>query len=180
MADYGIQACQYNTVASNRSISMGGAHASSSPSTVLTRSHSSIHSLYMSIGSVSALTVVLKFSWQILQEASPIKFFMSIRHSTLLPWLQNGQEKTVSSLSIRFLGGGLAADFLFPMLQLLFFLGWSKGWGKPEWNDREEEGGGAAFGGRRLLRRSPTPPPKPPSPLCGGSFRGEGASNGTP
>jgi len=47
---------------------------------------------------------------------------MSIRHSTLLPWLQNGQEKTVSSLSIRFLGGGLAADFLFPMVQLLFFL----------------------------------------------------------
>jgi len=27
----------------------------------------------------------------------------------------------------------------------------SKGWGTPEWNDREEEGGGAAFGGRRLL-----------------------------
>lgn len=45
-----------------------------------------------------------------------------IRHSTLLPWLQNGQEKTVSSLSIRFFGGGLAADFLFPMVQLLFFL----------------------------------------------------------
>jgi hypothetical protein len=36
--------------------------------------------------------------------------------------LQNGQEKTVSSLSIRFLGGGLAAAFRFPMVQLLFFL----------------------------------------------------------
>jgi hypothetical protein len=103
------------------------------------------------------LAVVLKLSWQILQLASPIRFFMSlerkngrkpshnvewtaktskyepinkkacedstnIRHSTLLPWLQNGQEKTVSSLSIRFLGGGLAAAFRFPMVQLLLFL----------------------------------------------------------
>lgn len=41
-----------------------------------------------------------------------------MRHSTLLPWLQNGQQKTVSSLSIRFLGGGFALDFLFPMVQL--------------------------------------------------------------
>ena len=33
------------------------------------------------------------------------------------------------------------------------YLGWSKGWGKPEWNDREEKGGGAAFGRRRLRPR---------------------------
>nr|ACR34949.1 unknown [Zea mays] len=61
---------------------------------------------------------------------------MSIRHSTLLPWLQNGQEKTVSSLSIRFLGGGLAADFLFPMVQLLFFLAGA----------RRRQGGGKGTG----------------------------------
>jgi hypothetical protein len=35
--------------------------------------------------------------------------------------LQNGQEKTVSSLSILFFGGGLAADFLFPIVNLSFF-----------------------------------------------------------
>lgn len=40
---------------------------------------------------------------------------ISIRHSTLLLSLQNGQEKTISSLSIRFLVGGLAAAFLFPL-----------------------------------------------------------------
>jgi hypothetical protein len=44
-----------------------------------------------------------------------------MRHSTLLPWLQNGQQKTVSSLSILFLGGGFALDFLLPMIQRLFF-----------------------------------------------------------
>lgn len=41
-----------------------------------------------------------------------------MRHSTLVPWLQKGQLKTVSSLSIRFLGAGFALDFLFPMVQV--------------------------------------------------------------
>jgi hypothetical protein len=41
-----------------------------------------------------------------------------MRHSTLVPWLQKGQLKTVSSLSIRFLGGGFAFDFLFPISQI--------------------------------------------------------------
>lgn len=40
-----------------------------------------------------------------------------MRHSTLLPWLQNGQQKTASSLPILFLGGSLALDFLLPMIQ---------------------------------------------------------------
>jgi hypothetical protein len=37
-------------------------------------------------------------------------------HSTPLPWLQKGQQKTVSSFSMRFFGAGFALDFLFPML----------------------------------------------------------------
>jgi hypothetical protein len=37
-------------------------------------------------------------------------------HSTLLPWLQKGQQKTISSLSMRFFGAGFGLDFLFPML----------------------------------------------------------------
>uniref|UniRef100_A0A2P2Q388 Uncharacterized protein n=1 Tax=Rhizophora mucronata TaxID=61149 RepID=A0A2P2Q388_RHIMU len=73
----------------------------------------------MSMGSVKAVTVVLKFSWHILHVASPIKFFISMRHSTLVPWLQKGQLKTVSSLSILFLGGGFALDFRFPISQVL-------------------------------------------------------------
>lgn len=40
-----------------------------------------------------------------------------MRHSTLLPWLQKGQLKTVSSLSIRFFVAGLALDFLFPIFK---------------------------------------------------------------
>lgn len=40
-----------------------------------------------------------------------------MRHSTLSPWLQKGQVKTVSSLSIRFLGAGFAFAFLFPIFQ---------------------------------------------------------------
>jgi hypothetical protein len=41
-----------------------------------------------------------------------------MRHSTLLSWLQKGQLKTVASFSWLFLGGGLAADFLFPILRI--------------------------------------------------------------
>ncbi|KAM1455723.1 hypothetical protein ACFX13_004997 [Malus domestica] len=43
-----------------------------------------------------------------------------MRHSTLVPWLQKGQLKMVSSLSFRFLGGGFADDFLFPIAQNVF------------------------------------------------------------
>lgn len=45
-----------------------------------------------------------------------------MRHSTLVPWLQKGQLNTVSSLSIRFLGGGFALDFLFPIAQILLLV----------------------------------------------------------
>lgn len=41
-----------------------------------------------------------------------------MRHSTLEPWPQKGQLKTVSSLSIRFLGAGFADDFRFPIAQI--------------------------------------------------------------
>jgi len=44
-----------------------------------------------------------------------------MRHSTLVPWLQKGQLKTVSSLSIRFFGGAFALDFLLPITQILIF-----------------------------------------------------------
>lgn len=45
------------------------------------------------------------------------KQLIYMRHSTLVPWLQKGQLKTVSSLSILFFGGGFDFDFLFPMAQ---------------------------------------------------------------
>jgi hypothetical protein len=42
-----------------------------------------------------------------------------MRHSTLEPWLQKGQLKTVSSLSILFFGGGFVFAFLFPIAKTL-------------------------------------------------------------
>lgn len=45
--------------------------------------------------------------------------FAYMRHSTLEPWLQKGQLKTVSSLSIRFFGGGFVFAFLLPIAQIL-------------------------------------------------------------
>jgi hypothetical protein len=58
---------------------------------------------------------VLNFSKQIRHDASPIWFLRSMRHSTLLSWLQNGQLKTVASFSWPLFGGGFAADFRFPI-----------------------------------------------------------------
>jgi len=85
---------------------------------LFTRSHSSIHSEYTSMGSLNAFIEVLKLSWHILQEASPIRSFRSMRHSTLLSWLQKGQLKTVLSFSCFFFDSGFFDDFLFPIFAL--------------------------------------------------------------
>jgi hypothetical protein len=79
------------------------------------RSHSSIQSLYTSMGSLRESMGVLNFSRQIRHDASPIWFFRSMRHSTLLSWLQNGQPNTVASFSWPRLGAGFAALFRFPI-----------------------------------------------------------------
>jgi len=85
---------------------------------LFTRSHSSIHSQYTSTGSLNAFIEVLKLSWHILHEASPIRSFRSMRHSTLLSWLQKGQLKTVLSFSCFFFDSGFFAAFLFPIFAL--------------------------------------------------------------
>jgi hypothetical protein len=79
------------------------------------RSHSSIQSLYTSMGSLRESMGVLNFSRQIRHDASPIWFFRSMRHSTLLSWLQNGQLNTVASFSWPRLGAGFAALVRFPI-----------------------------------------------------------------
>lgn len=47
-----------------------------------------------------------------------VMYLTYMRHSTLVPWLQKGQLKTVSSLSILFFGGSFDFDFLFPIAQV--------------------------------------------------------------
>ena len=84
----------------------------------LTRSHSSIHSQQMSIGSVSGVSLVSQPAWHMEHEISPMFRSLSKEHPTLFSSWQNGQRKTVSSLSFGFTGRLFDLDFLLAIVNI--------------------------------------------------------------
>ena len=89
----------------------------------LTRWHSSIHSQYMSIGSVNGVILVSKPARQMEHEISPMLRTLSKEHPTLFSCWQKGQLKIVSSFCIGFFTArAFDLDFLLAIVSVNRFL----------------------------------------------------------